>query len=81
MDGYKAYRKDGILYVDRTVAPMFTMEFTARKDGQCDGRVLDDTQINRFVRQSEGSEVQAVSRWMREAGDCALEFLKREKSN
>ena len=40
--------------------------------------VLDDTQIDRFVRQSDTDEVQTVSRWMREAGDCALAFLKDE---
>lgn len=78
MEEYKAYRKEGVLYVDRLVAPRFTMVFEPVEGGQYDGRVLDDTQIDRFVRQSDTDEVQTVSRWMREAGDCALAFLKDE---
>ena len=78
MEEYKAYRKEGVLYVDRLVAPRFTMVFKPVEGGQYDGKVLDDTQIDRFVRQSDTDEVQTVSRWMREAGDCALAFLKDE---
>lgn len=45
MEGYKAYRKAGKLYVDRVIAPMFTMVFRRRADGWYDGKVVDDSQI------------------------------------
>ena len=78
MENYKVYKKDGNLYVDRVVAPKFTMLFTP-KGGAYDGKVVDDTELNRFVAQSDSNEVNAVAKMMGEAGDCASEFLREEK--
>lgn len=80
-EDYRAYRKRGYLYVTRIATPRFTMLFKP-KGAETRGEIIDDTAVQKYVKQSNNAaEALAVAKWLREAGDAAVEFIKREHKN
>lgn len=73
MKGYKVFRDvEGVLTVQRLEPPFFTMQFEGNN-----GKVLDDEHLNEFLSMGKCT-ASDVARFMAEAGDAAVEYLKKE---